>query len=54
MPEYTVIETEGSLHAQNFVVACQVEQQHTQARGTSRRRAEQAAADLMLSLLGLE
>lgn len=53
LPEYEVIDTLGQAHAQTFVVQCRVDglDQPTTGRGTSRRRAEQAAAEAALSLL---
>ncbi|MEW6729364.1 MAG: putative dsRNA-binding protein, partial [Pseudomonadota bacterium] len=48
-----VVDTLGQAHAQTFVVECRVEglTSPTVGRGTSRRRAEQAAAEAALSLL---
>lgn len=53
LPEYQVIETLGQAHAQTFVVECRVVglEQPTIGRGTSRRRAEQAAAAAALEQL---
>ncbi|TQV64664.1 MAG: ribonuclease III [Halothiobacillaceae bacterium] len=53
LPDYQVTETFGQAHAQTFVVECRVEglPEPTQGRGTSRRRAEQAAAEAALEQL---
>ncbi len=50
IPEYTVTETSGEAHAQNFVVECLVEKFkiRTVGDGGSRRIAEQQAAKLAL------
>jgi dsRNA-specific ribonuclease len=51
LPVYTVIEQTGAVHKQIFTVECRVEalNQATQAQGSNRRQAEQAAATLMLN-----
>ena len=51
LPIYTVIEQKGAVHQQVFTVECRVEalNQATQAQGSNRRQAEQAAATLMLN-----
>lgn len=53
-PEYQVVKISGPQHNQHFVVECQVEllEQAVQGEGISRRKAEQAAALAILSLLG--
>lgn len=53
LPEYEVTDTIGQAHAQTFVVQCRVEglPEPTRGRGTSRRRAEQAAAEAALEQL---
>ena len=53
LPAYTVIETSGDQHRQQFVVGCEVESIDWQAegRGTSRRKAEQQAAAAFLAQL---
>jgi ribonuclease-3 len=53
LPVYTVEMIEGEAHQQVFVVSCQVEgiSGKTIGRGTSRRRAEQDAAQAMLEVL---
>jgi len=50
LPRYSVDSIEGELHAQVFRVSCEVESAAAKANGegTSRRRAEQAAAALVL------
>jgi ribonuclease-3 len=46
LPRYKIESVEGELHAQMFRVRCEVEPllTHAQGEGSSRRRAEQAAA----------
>lgn len=53
LPEYAVLATRGQDHAQIFTVACSLtdEECSTRAEGSSRRRAEQAAAEAMLEHL---
>lgn len=53
LPMYTVEEIAGEAHQQIFTVSCQVEgvDQKTFGKGTSRRRAEQEAAQAMLEVL---
>jgi ribonuclease-3 len=53
LPVYTVESIEGEAHQQMFVVSCQVEgiSDKTFGRGTSRRRAEQDAAQAMLEVI---
>jgi ribonuclease-3 len=53
LPIYTVKETQGEAHAQQFVVACEIEKYRitTVGEGTSRRIAEQQAAQLALTEL---
>ena len=55
LPKYEVIATTGDDHSQNFEVSCTVEvvDEPVIGVGTSRRRAEQAAAQLMLEKLGI-
>lgn len=50
LPIYTVLTTHGEAHAQEFEVACEVPRLgvRTVGRGTSRRIAEQQAADVAL------
>jgi ribonuclease-3 len=54
LPRYAVLAVEGEDHAQSFVVGCEVPalQLKTQGRGSSRRRAEQQAAEHMLETIG--
>jgi ribonuclease III len=51
IPEYQVLSIEGSQHAQAFRVSCLLPDEGTctQGEGSSRRRAEQAAAQAMLA-----
>jgi len=53
LPGYTVITIEGDQHAQSFTVVCALGDADltTRGTGTSRRRAEQAAAEAMLEIL---
>ncbi len=53
LPQYEVTQTFGQAHAQTFVVECRIEglEPPTEGRGTSRRRAEQAAAEAALAIL---
>jgi ribonuclease-3 len=53
LPTYEILAIDGTQHAQSFRVTCSLPDQGlcTQGAGTSRRRAEQAAADLMLELI---
>jgi len=53
LPTYAVLGTEGDGHHQLFTVECRVESLQTpiQGRGTSRRKAEQDAAEKTLAIL---
>jgi ribonuclease III len=53
LPRYAVLAVEGADHAQQFTVQCEVPAlgARTQGRGSSRRRAEQVAAEQMLETL---
>jgi ribonuclease-3 len=53
LPIYTVESVTGGSHEQFFTVSCWIEslQQKTVGKGSSRRRAEQEAAELMLRLI---
>lgn len=53
LPEYQVIATEGKAHEQRFQVECRVEgmSEPVIGEGTSRRKAEQAAAEKILHTL---
>ncbi|MBZ9556592.1 MULTISPECIES: ribonuclease III [Modicisalibacter] len=53
LPRYEVISVEGEAHAQTFTVECHVDRlaDHTLGVGSSRRHAEQEAAEKALSLL---
>ncbi len=54
LPEYEVVDTSGQDHNRVFSVQCRIAQleQRVEASGSSRRRAEQAAAEAMLEQLG--
>lgn len=56
LPEYTVVTTEGKAHQQKFKVECVIPEFNirTQGEGTSRRRAEQAAAQSAYELVCTE
>nr|WP_282103380.1 ribonuclease III [Halomonas getboli] len=51
LPRYEVISVEGEAHAQTFTVECHIEmlEEHTRGVGSSRRHAEQQAAEKALS-----
>lgn len=51
LPRYVILTIEGEQHAQTFEVSCEVSAlgRRAQGRGSSRRRAEQEAAERMLS-----
>lgn len=53
LPAYAVLGTQGDGHQQLFTVECRVESLHApiHGRGTSRRKAEQDAAEKMLAIL---
>jgi len=53
LPDYEVMEVTGQAHSQQFVIECRVKgtQQPCRGKGSSRRRAEQAAAQSMLAQL---
>ena len=55
LPRYSIDSVEGELHAQLFRVTCEVEPMAARAegRGSSRRRAEQAAAAGVLEQIGI-
>jgi ribonuclease-3 len=55
LPVYTVESVEGEAHQQVFVVSCQITGVTKKAigRGTSRRRAEQDAAEQMIGIIKL-
>ncbi|WP_205597741.1 ribonuclease III [Paraferrimonas sp. SM1919] len=56
LPDYQVIDIKGEAHNQQFTVSCQIDDlaDLVTAKGTSRRKAEQAAAAKTLELLGRE
>jgi len=51
LPSYKVDSAEGESHQQVFMISCSVEGKKTIGKGTSRRRAEQEAAELMLGII---
>ncbi len=53
LPLYHIENIEGAAHKQMFIISCSVEglPEKTIGKGTSRRRAEQAAAEAMLGVL---
>jgi ribonuclease-3 len=55
LPRYSIDSVEGELHAQLFRVTCEVEPMAARAegQGSSRRRAEQAAAARVLEQIGM-
>jgi ribonuclease-3 len=55
LPRYSIDSVEGELHAQLFRVTCEVEPMAARAegQGSSRRRAEQAAAARVLEQIGI-
>ena len=54
LPDYELVKVTGKAHRQTFEVRCKVGNgiEPTTGQGTSRRDAEQASADRMLSALG--
>lgn len=54
LPEYRVLSTRGEAHSRSFEVECVIDDLELRATGsgTSRQRAEQAAAQALLALLG--
>ncbi len=55
LPHYRVDKTSGKSHSQLFTVSCAIRggEMQTRGSGTSRKKAEQQAADKMLQKLGL-
>lgn len=53
LPEYSVIDIQGEAHNQQFTVECSVVglEKSVLGKGTSRRKAEQAAAEIALRIL---
>lgn len=53
LPKYEVISVTGKEHQQTFEVSCQIQEQdkHYVGKGSSRRKAEQAAAELAMNEL---
>ncbi|CAK8740643.1 Ribonuclease 3 [Sodalis praecaptivus] len=56
LPTYMVVQVRGEAHDQEFTIHCQVSglAQPVVVNGSSRRKAEQAAAEQALKLLDLE
>lgn len=56
LPKYEVVEVSGQAHDQEFKVSCWIEKlpELTMGEGTSRRHAEQNAAEKALKALGVE
>ncbi|MCM2678822.1 ribonuclease III [Echinimonas agarilytica] len=55
LPDYAVTDTRGQAHNQTFTVSCQVQgMASVVAKGTSRRKAEQAAAEMVINALNAE
>ncbi|MBF6057921.1 MULTISPECIES: ribonuclease III [Thiomicrorhabdus] len=54
LPEYSIISVNGAAHAQEFTVSCYVAKLNTkfEATASSRRKAEQKAAEIALEHLG--
>ncbi len=54
LPEYTIISVNGAAHAQEFTVSCYVNKLNSkfEAVASSRRKAEQKAAEIALEALG--
>lgn len=53
LPVYTVDSLEGEAHEQKFIVSCSIDgiEEKAKGHGTSRRRAEQEAASIMLGMI---
>ncbi len=55
LPQYEVEEVKGQAHNQTFTVSCQVQERaKIMAKGSSRRKAEQAAAEMIIESLRAE
>lgn len=54
LPEYELVQASGEEHARTFLIACVItdSQQRAEGTGSSRRAAEQAAAETLLKALG--
>ena len=48
LPDYELVQVSGKAHQQKFEVSCKVGETTTSGNGTTRRNAEQQAADAML------
>ncbi|TEW50632.1 ribonuclease III [Psychromonas algicola] len=52
LPVYEVLDVKGEAHNQQFTMSCEIEgMEKVQGKGTSRRKAEQIAAEAMLTAL---
>ena len=52
LPSYNVIDTKGQAHNQVFTVECLIQDKpQVVAKGSSRRKAEQKAAELALQMI---
>ena len=51
LPEYELLQVTGKAHKQTFEVQCSVEETISKGKGSTRRNAEQQAAEKMLELL---
>ena len=52
LPVYEVLDVKGEAHNQQFTMSCEIEgMDKVQGKGTSRRKAEQIAAEVMLTAL---
>ncbi|MGB2078496.1 MAG: putative dsRNA-binding protein, partial [Vibrio sp.] len=53
LPVYTVAKIKGEAHNQEFTVSCEITgvEKTIVGKGTSRRKAEQAAAEIALGML---
>lgn len=56
LPEYKVINLQGEAHAQTFTIECRIDalSQTANGVGSSRRKAEQRAAEQLLNVLAVE
>lgn len=56
LPNYIVVQVKGEAHDQEFTIHCQVSgiEQPINGVGSSRRKAEQAAAEQALKILEIE
>lgn len=56
LPSYLIVQVKGEAHDQEFTIHCQISglEQAIVGMGSSRRKAEQAAAEQALKILGIE